>query len=145
MKLFALLLMFLAMPAVAQPIDFEALAKQPGTEVIKRTENGRDVVEIRRGGVTVTLRDGEQVGFDNSGYGAIWCTWEISVGATSAADICFPGEFTELSTVLSAQIEALNDFIIANSLTPVTKDDLQARLDDRSRRIRPGSNACAAM
>ena len=31
------LLMVLARSALAQPLDLEAIAKQPGTEVIKRT------------------------------------------------------------------------------------------------------------
>lgn len=143
--LIALSLFSSASLAVAQPLDLDTLSTQPGTEVIKRSEDGSKVVEIRRGGVTLTREDGQLLGFDNSGHGAIYCTWEIIVGTKVAADVCFPGEFSELSSLLGEEIEALNLFILANSLTPITKADLQARFDERVLRIKPGSNSCGTV
>jgi uncharacterized protein YodC (DUF2158 family) len=136
------LLIVLARSALAQPFDLEAIAKQPGTEVSKRTENGGEVVEIRRGGVTVTVKDGKQSGFDNSGHGAVLCTWELMVSAKAAADVCFPGEFADVASLLQEEIEMFNDFIAANSLRPVTKDDLKAGIAQRASRMKAGSDAC---
>jgi hypothetical protein len=136
------LLALAAASAVAQPLDLEVIARQPDTEVIRRTENGSEVVEIRRGGVTINLKDGLRNGFDNSGHGAIWCNWELIVGAKIAADVCFPGEFAEVSSLLGEQIGQLDDFIVANSLTPVSKADLKDLYDSRASSIRPGNEAC---
>ena len=68
------------------------------------------------------------------------CTWELFVSAKAAADVCFPGEFPELSN-LGKEIDELDNFIIANSLAPTTKADLQAGYDERRRRYRPGGDA----
>ncbi len=139
------LLVIAAAAAAAQPLDLEAIARQPGTEIVKRTENGAEVVEIRRGGVTVVIRDGQQVGTDTSRHGAVLCSWEMMVGLKAAADICFPQEFTEVSELLGEAIAAYDTFIVANSLTPVTKADLEARAEERARRLKAGGQACLNM
>lgn len=136
------LIAIVAGAAAAQPLDLEAIARQPGTEVVKRIENGAEVVEIRRGGVTVEIRDGQQLGIDTSNHGAVLCFWEIMVGTKAAADVCFPQEFTELSELLGDAIAAYDTFIVANSLTPVTKADLKARAEERASRLKAGSPAC---
>ncbi|MDI1286268.1 MAG: hypothetical protein PSV46_17920 [Reyranella sp.] len=140
--LIALLLFSFGADAIAQSLDLDALAKQPGATVTKRSEGGSEIVEIRLGGVTFTRKDGQILSFDNSGHGAVLCTWEIIVGMKTGADVCFPGEFPELSSLLGEEIEALNAFIIANSLIPVTMTNLQARFDERMRRVHPGGSYC---
>jgi hypothetical protein len=144
-KLLAILFILLSWSAVAQPIDIDAIAKQPGTEIIKRSDNGSEIIEIRRGGVVATVKNGQLTSaYDLSGHGAIWCVWMIYVEMKVAIDRCFPGQFDELSDLLTDQIEAMNEFIVANSLTPVTKADQQKMYEAQVSRshIRAGSNAC---
>lgn len=139
------LLWLAAASALAQPPDLEAIARQSGTDVIQRSEDGSKILAVRRGSVTLLLEDGNIVGFDSSPHGAVLCAWEITVGIKTAIDVCFPGEFTELASLLDEEIGMLDDFIVANSLTPVTKAKLQARLGERRGRIEPGSNHCRTM
>lgn len=123
----ALALILVTSTAHAQPLDLDAIGRQPGTEIIRQGDN----VEIRRGGVTVIIdKNGGELGFDRSGT-AVLCYWSIAIMAKISADLCYPGEFTELSRTLGEQIAAINDFIVANSLRPVTKDSLEKSVADR--------------
>ena len=117
----ALALVLVASTAHGQPLDLDAIGRQPGTEIIRQG----DTVEIRRGGVTVIIdKNGGELSIDRSGT-AVLCYWNIAVTTKISADLCYPGEFTELSRTLGEQIEAMNDFIVANSLRPVSKDSLE--------------------
>jgi hypothetical protein len=123
----ALALILVAGTAHGQPLDLDAIGRQPGTEITRQGDN----VEIRRGGVTVIVdRNGGELGVDRSGT-AVLCYWGIAIMAKISADLCYPGEFTELSRTLGEQIAAINDFIVANSLRPVTKDSLEKTIADR--------------
>ncbi|KAF0100555.1 MAG: hypothetical protein FD144_3133 [Rhodospirillaceae bacterium] len=123
----ALALLFVASTAHGQPPDLEAIGRQPGTEIIRQG----DTVEIRRGGVTVIVdKNGGELGIDRS-RPAVLCYWSIAVAVKISADLCYPGEFAELSRTLGEQIAAMNDFIVVNSLRPVTKDSLEKSIADR--------------
>lgn len=136
------LLILAADAAVAQSTNLDALARRPGMEVTRRNDDGSRILEVRQATVTLSLQDGAVVGFDSSPHGAVLCAWEIVVGMKTVADVCFPGEFSEASTVLGEVIEAYDDFIVANSLTPVTKAELQARFEERRLRAQPSSGIC---
>ncbi len=126
----ALLALLSAGAAIAQPLDLEAIARQPDTQVTRRQQDGAEVVEIRRAGVTITIdKDGER-SVDRSGK-AVWCYWEIAVAVKIAADLCYPGEFAALSRMLGEHLDAANDFIVANSLRPVKKADLERKIAER--------------
>jgi hypothetical protein len=125
-RLFALALVFVAGTAHGQPLDLDAIAKHPGTEVIRKG----DTVEIRRGSVTVTIDKDGETSIDRSGK-AVLCYWNLAIVAKMSADLCYPGEFTALSNMLGEQIAAMNDFIVANSLRPVTKAWLEKNIADR--------------
>lgn len=132
----ALALVLVAGAAHAQPLDLDAIARQPGTEVIR---NG-DKVEIKRAGVTVTIdKDGES-SLDHSGK-AVLCYWNMAVNTKMIADLCYPGEFTELSNEMGERIAAMNDFIVANSLRPVTKAELEKKIAERFARAAAGIKA----
>lgn len=129
--------LLLANAAAAQPLDLDAIAKQSGTQVTKRMENGQEVVEISRGTVTVTIdRDGE-TSVDSSGK-AVLCYWNLAIVAKMAADLCYPGEFPQLSKVLGEEIDAMNIFIAANRLRPVTKAQLEKRIQERMEKAAAG-------
>src|SRR3954471_23519971 len=95
----ACLALLLADAAAAQPLDLDAIAKQPGTEVIRRG----DVVEIKRGGVTVTIDKDKELGVDGSGK-AVLCYWNLAIAAKMTADLCYPNEFPQLRAMLDDYI-----------------------------------------
>lgn len=128
--LMSLVVMAIAIPATAQPLDLDAIARHPGTQVTKRSVNGVDIVEIKRGGVTVTIEGDSELSIDGSGK-AVYCFWNLAVVAKMSADLCYPGEFAELSRMLAEQIDAANTFIAANSLRPITKTQLEKVIEDR--------------
>ena len=122
----ACLILLLADAAAAQPLDLDAIAKQPGTRVIRRG----DVVEIKRGGVTVTIDKDKELGVDSSGK-AVLCYWNLAIAAKMTADLCYPDEFPQLRAMLDDYIAAANTFIAANSLRPTTKAQLEANIAGR--------------
>jgi len=130
----ALLTLFLAAGlathAAAQQIDVEALAKQPGFQVTKKMVRGEEVTEIRKATVGITISRQGTIGSDN-GDTAILCAWQIYVDLKLASDICFPNSEPELKSDLADAVEALKNFIVANSLTPVARTDLDAFVQKR--------------
>lgn len=122
----AFALVLVASTAHGQPLDLDAIARQPGTEIIRQG----DKVEIRRSGVTVFVDKNGELSVDRSGT-AVLCYWNIAIATKISADLCYPGEFAELSRTLGEQIAAMNDFIVANSLRPVTKESLEKSIADR--------------
>jgi len=123
-------------------LDLAALAKQPGTEVIRRSEGGKTIVEIRRGGVVITQMRGITVSaVDHSGHGAVLCAWRIYVDTLAALEVCQPDTHIELRQDLRQATDAIADFIVANSLTPVKKTDLDAYVFKRRAETRAQSDA----
>jgi hypothetical protein len=79
--------------------------------------------------------------FDHSGKGAVLCDWEIAIGVRNAIDVCFPEEFAELRAELSITINAINEFIVANNPSPITKAELEARVAQRLAKSRSAAAA----
>jgi|CXWL01.1.fsa_nt_gi hypothetical protein len=125
--------MAVAASAAAQPLDLDAIAKQPGTQVTRRG----DTVEIKRGNVTVTIDKNGETGIDHSGH-AVLCYWNLAIVAKISADLCYPGEFPRLSAMLGQFIDAANTFIATNSLRPVTRAQLEKNIADRSAKAAAG-------
>lgn len=134
--LVSLIAMAVGTPVAAQPLDLDAIAKQPGTEVTKRG----DRIEIKRGGVTVMIDKDGETGVDSSGS-AVLCAWNIAIVAKISADLCYPDEFPQLSTMLGQFIDAANTFIAANSLRPVTKAQLEKNIVERMAKAAAGIQA----
>jgi hypothetical protein len=135
------LVLLLAGPTVAaQPLDVDALAKQPGTTVTKRTVKGAEVTELRRAGVTITIGPDGETSTDQSGK-AVLCLRDMMVAIKITADFCYPGEFTPLSRMLGEQIEAYDRFIVANSPRPVTKEMLERNIAARRDKAAAGIKA----
>ncbi|OFW97052.1 MAG: hypothetical protein A3D94_18885 [Alphaproteobacteria bacterium RIFCSPHIGHO2_12_FULL_66_14] len=134
--LVALVVMAVVAPVAAQPLDLDAIARQPGTQVTRRG----DAVEIKRGDVTVTIDKDGETGVDSSGH-AVLCIWNIAIVAKISADLCYPGEFPQLSAMLGQFIDAANTFIATNSLRPVTKAQLEKNIADRTAKAAAGIKA----
>jgi hypothetical protein len=155
MRIILVLTALLAGPAAASEApSSEALARaldaQPGVTVTQGNDGGQSYTEWRRNGVSYRRqRRGEQeqwIGDDESGAGAVMCTWGIYVTLRAALDECPAERFSALRDDLSRDISAMEAFIVANSPLPVTKESLgvqAAALRDQSRRARPASEAPA--
>lgn len=123
----------LAVPAVAQPLDIDALARQPGTTVTKRTENSIEVTELSRSGVEITIRPDGEMTFDRTGK-AVWCLWDIAVDTKITADRCYPGQFPQVSQMLGDYVDAANAFIVANNPRPISRAQLDEAIAQRRAR-----------
>jgi len=124
--------------AIAQPLDLDVIARQPGTEVIKgRAKDGTEIVTIKRAGVEVIIQGDKEISIDGSGP-AVLCIWSLAVETQIAADLCYPSEYAQLSKMLSDYVDAANNFIVANSLRPVSKAELEKAIAERRAKVAAG-------
>jgi hypothetical protein len=120
-------------PAAGQEVNLDAIAAQPGAQITTSTNNdGSEVKEVKLPNGVVfrqERRNGETrtVGIDTSGHGAVMCSWGIFVGVHAALEICPEFRNEPLKADLASAIDRINDFIVANSLSPVSKADLMKR------------------
>jgi len=118
---------------------WDALAKRSDAKVIDGVnDKGEATRRIDLSpGVSFSLeRHGDRItsmGIDTSGLGAVQCSWEIYVGVRSYTEACFPGEDRSFEADLDDGIDRMNDFIVENSLVPVTKSQLQDAVGQRNR------------
>lgn len=125
--LFAFLLV-LAVPAWAAS-DYETLAAQTPW----KTENGRETrsLEFPGGVVIFQERQGDKVsstGVDRSGRGAVLCLAQIYLAVQAESELC-QGQGEDWTGEIGAALDRIYSFIEANSLTPITKDELVANSD----------------
>lgn len=101
--------------------DIDHLAAEPGAEVTRSTDGTVQAVTLRRNGVAIqSSRQRGTVGVDESGHGAVMCTWAIYVQIKTSVDLCGSAQAPQLGSELDEAIAKLNDFIAANSLVPTT-------------------------
>ncbi len=136
-------------PAYAQeaaPADFdvERLTGRLGIERSEHTEGNAVATVWTRNGVSVTRTvDGSNTtvfGNDNTGKGAVFCSWMIDVEIRADLELC-PAQSPDLRLSLDQSIKAIDDFIVLNSYQPVTLAELQAREQaryDQSRQAAKG-------
>ena len=136
-RLFALALSLLSAVAVTCPgtqaIDLDEFAKQPGVEVTTRMIGDKKVTSYRKAGVVFEKWPDYVVSIDQTEFGAVMCTWSFYVDFMLSADACFPDSRVELKAHLAYAVNAMNDFIVANSLDPVKKADLEDYIAKRRR------------
>ena len=120
-------------PATGQGVTLDAIAAQPGAQTTTTKNNdGSEVTEVRLPGGVVfhqERRNGKTLtsGHDLSGHGAVLCTWSIYVAMAAALELCPELRNEPLKADLANAIDRINDFIVANSLSPVTKAELERR------------------
>lgn len=112
-------------------VDLDAFGKQPGVDVSKRVIGDKEVTEYRKGGVVFQKWPDRVLSVDQSGLGAVLCTWSIYVNVMLAARACFPDGRDEVKEDLAHAVDAMNDFIVANDPDPVTKSNLEAFIAKR--------------
>ncbi len=121
------LILIFSLPVLAEDNHafWEEISKRPDVKIT--TENGRKTAHFASG-VSMT---GEHKGADRSGKGAVLCGWEMYVAIRNMVEICSHPEESEIIKNLNYAIEKTNDFIVANSLHPVTKADLEKGIKAR--------------
>jgi len=118
-------------PATGQGVTLNAIAAQPGAKTTTTKNNdGSEVTEVRLpSGVVFSQqrRNGQTLTYaaDVSGHGAVMCSWEIYVGVAAALEICPEFRNEPLKADLANAIDRINDFIVANSLSPVSKAEVE--------------------
>lgn len=98
--------------------------------VIKKDSNGKDkrVLEFLGGVSMYEGANGGSIGNDNSGHGAVMCAWTIYVEMSNIMTVCPAADDRQFKENLDAAIDRINDFIVKNSLSPVTKTDLENQI-----------------
>jgi hypothetical protein len=117
------------MTALAQQLDYDEIAKRPGFIVIRKVVNGHEVVQIRRATVTIDIDKDGMMGVDQDT--AVLCVWNEYTKLHIGADYCFPDSEREMREDFSDAVERFKDFIVANSLGPVSRSDLDAYVERR--------------
>lgn len=115
-------------------IDLDQLTEQPGVEISHRqvgdvaetvwSRNGVSVTRSVQGARTTIAAD------DNSGRGAVICSWSIEVSARASLEACPTSSFAELRQDLDRNIALIDAFIVANSLEPTTLEKLRRREEE---------------
>jgi hypothetical protein len=113
----------------AQQLDYDEIAKRPGYTVTKTIEDGHEVVRIRKETVVITIDSKGMMGIDRSD--AVLCFWDLYVNLKVGADYCLPDSEPELKEDFTDAVERIKTFIVANSLTPVSRSDLDAFVEKR--------------
>lgn len=117
--------------AAGQDMNFEAIVAQPGAQTttnINKDGSEDTVVKLPSGVVFRSVRRNgktQTVGADHSGHGAVLCSWEIYVTLAAALEICPEYRNESLKTSLTSAVDKINDFIVANSMAPVSKAELE--------------------
>ncbi|MBB6251481.1 hypothetical protein [Nitrospirillum iridis] len=81
--------------------------------------------QVRRGGKVQTLVE------DRSGHGAVLCLRMIYLGLREGLDVCRQEGDGPARAFMDEALDQLDDFVVANSLRPVTKDSL--KMDEAQR------------
>ncbi len=117
------LLLLSASPAFAYDDEFwDRMAKRPDVKIVKEGEGRTAYFDS---GVTIS-DDG--LGMDRSGKGAVRCAWEIYVAMKNMSDLCFPSDDSEFKDNLNYAVDKTNDFIVINSLSPITKTEIEEEI-----------------
>jgi hypothetical protein len=142
-------------PVRGQGVNLDAVAALPGAQTTTTVhEDGSEDTEVKLpNGVTFhqVRRDGNAQTFANdvSGHGAVLCSWGIYVALEAALEVCPEYRDEPLKAGLNDAIDRINDFIVANSLSPVTKTELEKRAasvtGDVSQLCRPGGPVAAML
>jgi hypothetical protein len=121
------------LPATGQEVNLDTVAAQPGaqtTTTINNDGSEETVVKLPNGVIFRRVeRNGETrtVGTDLSGHGAVLCSWEIYATLAAALEICPEYQNESLKASLASAVDRINDFIVANSMFPVSTAEVEKR------------------
>lgn len=113
--------------AVAQEqTKWDVIVNHPSVVSKKMNDNG-EVIEVTFSGPVIYSKEGDAIlSIDNSDFGAVWCNWEMYNAIVQITDKCFQG-VSEFKEDINNVETRLDEFIIRNSLFPVTQKELSER------------------
>lgn len=134
--LFALVFSFSsASAAFGDPsgFDLDAIAAQPGTEVIRKPDG---LFEIRRGGVVIEAQRGRDgtiryLGQDFSGHGAVMCAYNMYLWVKGVLDSCFPEAHEEWKAEVDTALGKIRAFIAKNNLQRTPQSEIDAAFQSK--------------
>lgn len=123
--------------------QFDDLFEEKQMDVkIKKNDNGTETRElVLTGGVLVKeSRKGSKITntllLDQSGLGAILCARSIYLSAKIWLDVCDDFNNSKSSKRLNTAINRVHKFIVNNSMSPVSIDELNAHINSKANRLR---------
>lgn len=109
----------------------DMLSAWPGVAITHGEEGGQSYTEWRKNKVFYRLEGQDAksrwIGDDESGNGAVMCSWMIFVLLQDALHDCSVDRFAELRTDLDRDVPAIERFIVENSVIPVTFTELRSQ------------------
>jgi hypothetical protein len=118
---------------------FDKFLSRPNVEVtVQQNHDGSESRNIKLPeGIEIsqTRRNGETSTFalDNSGLGAVYCIWDVLVSIRAELSHCPENGSPKVRNAISTGIARINQFIAANSLTPITIKAIERGIDDKIR------------
>lgn len=113
-------------PAFSYEDEFwEKMAKRSDVKIT--TDNGIKTAHFS-GGVTISDNG---LSMDNSGKGAVRCSWEIYVTAKNMSELCATTNQGEFKEKIDYALNMMNAFIVRNSLSPITENEIQAQIKEK--------------
>ncbi len=115
----------------------DALIERPGTKVVVgREKDGAEIREIHLlSGVSFfeTRRGSKESSYsvDRSGLNAVMCIWQLYVDLRTAMDTCPSSADESLKTELDDAINRINEFIVDNSISLITKANVETSVEKR--------------
>lgn len=118
---------------------WDNLAEQPGAKVEDAIHDGKETRNIRLpSGVSFYLtRNGGKITSverDNTGLGAVMCTWALYVELRALFDACSPAVGEQVKAEFDRELSRIKTFIVENSITPVTAEQLEGQIASFKRR-----------
>lgn len=104
---------------------------QPGTVVDPGSKSNQRSIRLKSGVVINQVRNGNHVSstaIDDSGYGAVGCAWIIYVSIKAELVTCKNNNDADVVAELDRAIGKINDFIVKNSVPPITKTQLEEQI-----------------
>lgn len=95
-----------------------------------------------RGGVETRRLGDKTVQIDNSGKGAVLCILSIYDAVRLVGRECHPGQDAAFQAELEQSIARIDEFIIANSTHPVSKEQLDAQRAQGLRGLQARGRIC---
>lgn len=146
--LFLALIFLLTIISVMQEASAESFKetqiKKLGGKVSETIDDqGNKITRIEfPSGVTIEKSPQGSVGMDGSGRGAVLCTWEIYIQVRGMLETCSTKETLPFRVLMDKGINRINDFIVENSLEPISKKQLQTTILKKMEKTNKDKSIC---
>jgi hypothetical protein len=144
------LILLLSQIASADDKIWDILSKQKDAEItLKEMPDGKTIrtAKFKSGVVFTETENGGAFASDNSGLGAVMCGWMTHSHISNLLQSCRPDSHPKLKGAYKKAVDRINDFIVLNSLTPVTKPEIEAaakNMFDSERKNTPLDKLCTS-